>query len=68
MYLYNLNFYQNGNLVVECFLQCDAENAKEAMKDFKVRVLPRNYHGREFAELKKSYPGLRMKAEKSIYN
>ena len=68
MYLYNLNFYQNKNLVVECFMQCDADNAKEAMKIFKVRVSPRNYHGRDFAELKRDYPGLTMKAEKSIYN
>ena len=68
MYYYNLNLYQNNNLIVSCFMQCDADNAKEAMRIFKARIKSRRGYIDELLELKEEYPGFTMKAEKSIYN
>ena len=68
MYLYNLNFYQNENLIISCFIQCDADNAKQAMRQFKARLNTRADYIDALQEIKKEYPGFTMKAEKSIYN
>ena len=63
MKLYNLNLYQNDNLIVYCFMQTEASNAKEAMKIFKKGISPKNYRGKELKELKRNYAGLKMKAQ-----
>lgn len=68
MYLYNLNFYQNENLIISCFIQCDADNAKQAMRIFKARIKSRTDLTDQLLEIKEDYPGFSMKAEKSIYN
>jgi len=68
MYFYNLNFYQKKNLIVDCFMQCDADNAKQAMRIFKARIKSRTDLIDQLLEIKKDYPGFTMKAEKSIYN
>lgn len=68
MYIYDLNFYQKKNLVVQCFMQCDADNAKQAMRIFKARIKSRKDTIKELLDFMEDYPGLKMKAEKSIYN
>jgi hypothetical protein len=68
MYLYNLNFYQNQNLIISCFIQCDADNAKQAMRQFKARLKTRADYIDALQEIKEEYPGFTMKAEKSIHN
>lgn len=68
MYLYNLYFYQKKNLIIDCFMQCDADNAKQAMRIFKARIKSRTDLIDQLLEIKEGYPGFTMKAEKSIYN
>ena len=67
MYYYNLNFYENGNLIIGCFMQVDADNAKQAMKLCKARLGLERYQ-EELKEIKKDYPSFTMKAERSPYN
>lgn len=68
MYYYNLNLYQKKNRIILCFMQCDADNAKQAMRIFKARIKTRTDYIDALLEIKKEYPGFTMKAEKSIYN
>ena len=66
MYYYNLNFYENGNLIIGCFIQVDAENAEQAMKLCKARLKGRHYQN-ELNEIKEQYPSFTMKAERCVY-
>ena len=67
MHYYNLNFYQNGRIIVDCFMQVDADNAKKAMKICKQRLKLERYR-KELKEIKEQYPSYTMKTELSIYN
>ena len=67
MYYYNLNFYENGRLIIACFTQVDADNASQAMKLFKARLKARHYQD-DLNEIKEQYPSFTMKAERSPYN
>ena len=65
MYHYNLNFYENGKLIIGCFMQVDADNARQAMKLCNARLKGRHYQ-EDLKEIKEQYPSFTMKAERCI--
>jgi hypothetical protein len=68
MNLYNLNFYENNELIIACFMQTEANTAKDAMRTFKVRLNTRGDYIDALSEIKESYPNFKMKAEVSPFN
>ena len=68
MYYYNLNFYENGKLIIGCFMQVEADNASQAMKTCKSMLKTSARYIDAINEIKKDYPSFTMKAERSPHN